>query len=261
MKSLIISLHDVAPGSFEMVRRWMELLGERNLPVSMLVIPGPWAGGNLSTDPSFQTWLKQVSLERNEVVLHGFSHQAKFHFPVKPWKVASGCVLARGCEEFWAINHTEARQRMMNGLAVFKQLGYAPSGFIAPGWLASDEAIDAMRELGFEYTNNHLRINDLAADRKYFAPVVCQRTSAFSSRFVLRLTMLLARALSMLNLPIRVAIHPADLHDPFIRRGILRIIDRSVASGYTPMTYKQFISNTRYVKNRSLEGQLGWVLP
>jgi hypothetical protein len=41
----------------------------------------------------------------------------------------------------------------------------------------------------------------------------------------------------------------------------LRIIDRSVASGYTPMTYKQFISNTRYVRNRSLEGQLGWVLP
>jgi hypothetical protein len=118
-----------------------------------------------------------------------------------------------------------------------------------------------MRELGFEYTNNHLRINDLAADRKYFAPVVCQRTSAFSSRFVLRFTMLLARALSLLNLPIRVAIHPADLHDPFIRRGILRIIDRSVASGYTPMTYKQFISNTRYVRNRSLEGQLGWVLP
>lgn len=135
MKSLIVSLHDVAPGSFEMVRRWMELLGERNLPVSMLVIPGPWAGGNLATDESFQTWLKQVSMERHEVVLHGFSHQAKFHFPVKPWKVASGCVLARGCEEFWAINHTDARQRMMNGLAVFSQLGYAHLGLLRRvGW-------------------------------------------------------------------------------------------------------------------------------
>jgi hypothetical protein len=261
MKSLIVSLHDVAPGSFEMVRRWMELLGERNVPVSVLVIPGPWSGGNLATDESFQAWLKQVSTDHHEIVLHGFSHQAKLHFPVKPWKVASGSVLARGCEEFWAINHSEARQRMLNGLAVFSLLGYEPSGFIAPGWLASDEAVEAMRELGFEYTNSHLRINDLVAEQKYFAPVVCQRTNTFSSRMVLRLTMLLSRALGIFNLPIRVAIHPADLHDPVIRRGILSIIDRAVASGYTAMTYEQFISNTRYVKDPAYQGQFGWVLP
>lgn len=261
MKSLIISLHDVAPGSFEMARRWMEQLHERNLPVSMLVIPGPWAGGDLATDGPFQTWLQQVSRFRHEIVLHGFSHQAKFHFPVRPWKVASGCVLARGCEEFWAINHSEARQRITNGLAVLSRLGYAPSGFIAPGWLASHEAIEAMRELGFEYTNSHVYIKDLVTNQKYFAPVVCQRTNAFSSRIVLRLTLLFSRILSLLSLPIRVAIHPADLHDPVVRRGILRIIDRAVAHGYMPMTYEQFISNTRYVKEKTWDGQLGWVFP
>ena len=74
MKSLIVSLHDVAPGSAETSRRWMELFDERNLAVSLLVIPGRWNGTELLSDEQFQNWLALNSSSKHEIVLHGLNH-------------------------------------------------------------------------------------------------------------------------------------------------------------------------------------------
>ena len=74
MKSLIVSLHDVAPATIDASRSWMNLLNERNLSVSMLVVPGPWRGGDLIGDDSFRNWLNETATDQHEVVQHGFSH-------------------------------------------------------------------------------------------------------------------------------------------------------------------------------------------
>lgn len=241
MRSLIVSLHDVAPGSFAASRKWMELFDSQKIAVSMLVIPGSWSGTSLSEDVLFQNWLKDVVKNKHEIVLHGYSHQAKIKLPFRPLKTLSGAVLARGCEEFWTLSQDEAQVRLKSGLAVLGQLGFKPSGFIAPGWLASKETVNALRLMSFGYTNSHFLVRDLARDKKFFAPVVCQRTGATSSRLVLRLTHILANVLGFLRLPIRIAVHPDDLHDPIIRAGIIRIVDRALARGYESVTYEKFI--------------------
>lgn len=244
MRSLIVSLHDVAPGSFAASRKWMELFDTQKIAVSMLVIPGSWSGASLSEDVPFQNWLKDVVKNKHEIVLHGYSHQARIKLPFRPIKTLSGAVLARGCEEFWTLSQDEAQVRLKSGLAVLGELGFKPCGFIAPGWLSSKETVSALRSMSFGYTNSHFFVRDLARDKKFFAPVVCQRTGAASSRLVLRLTQILANVLGFLRLPIRVAVHPDDLCDPVIRAGIMRIIDRALAQGYESVTYEKFVGLT-----------------
>ena len=67
---------------------------------------------------------------------------------------------AQGCAEFQNINYEEARERLQKGKAIFKKIGLAPKGFVAPGWLLSPESERAVQDERFAYTTllNGLRI-------------------------------------------------------------------------------------------------------
>ena len=245
MKSLIVSLHDVAPGSAETSRRWMELFDERNLAVSLLVIPGLWNGTELLADEQFQKWLTQVSSSSHEVVLHGLHHQMIEEPSTSSLKLISGRLFARGCQEFWALSKADAKALVSDGLNKLSSLGFKPSGFIAPGWLASAGTTQAISEIGFSYTTSHLLISDLLFEKRHFAPVVCQRPNAPTTRLVMLMTTLLAEILMALRLPLRIAVHPEDLHDAKLRKLILKIISRAVVNGYQSVTYDQFVTSKR----------------
>jgi predicted deacetylase len=244
MKSLIVSLHDVAPGSAETSRRWMELFDERNLAVSLLVIPGHWNGTELLADEQFQNWLALNSGSKHEIVLHGLHHQMIEEPRNSSLKSISGRLFARGCQEFWALSKADAKVLINDGLDKLSSLGYKPSGFIAPGWLASTGTKQAISEIGFSYTTSHLLISDLLFEKRHFAPVICQRPNAPTTRVVMLMTTLLAEILMALRLPLRIAVHPEDLHDAKLRKRILKIISRAVVNGYQSITYDQFVSNT-----------------
>ena len=81
---------------------------------------------------------------------------------------------------------------------------------------------------------------------QHFAPVVCQRPGSLSSGVIAHATKHLAVILRSLNLPLRVAVHPDDLHDPRLRNAILHVVDRAIADGYQSVTYERFMSNSRY---------------
>lgn len=245
MKSLIVSLHDVAPGSAETSRRWMELFDERNLAVSLLVIPGFWNGTELLADEQFQKWLAQISSSSHEIVLHGLNHQVIEEPSTNLFKLFSGRLFARGCQEFWALSKADAKAMVSDGLNKLSSLGYKPSGFIAPGWLASTGTKHAISEIGFSYTTSHLQISDLLFEKRHFASVICQRPNAPTTRLVMLMTTLLAEILMALHLPLRIAVHPEDLHDVKLRKRILKMISRAVVNGYQSITYDQFVTNTR----------------
>jgi predicted deacetylase len=223
----------------------MELFDERNLAVSLLVIPGLWNGTELLADEQFQKWLAQMSSSSHEIVLHGLNHQMIEEPSTSSLKLISGRFFARGCQEFWALSKADAKALVSDGLNKLSSLGYKPSGFIAPGWLASIGTKQAISEIGFSYTTSHLQISDLLFEKRHFASVICQRPNAPTTRLVMLMTTLLAEILMALRLPLRIAVHPEDLHDAKLRKRILKIISRAVVNGYQSITYDQFVTSKR----------------
>jgi predicted deacetylase len=136
--------------------------------------------------------------------------------------------------------------RLQKGLSTLAQLRYSPSGFIAPGWMTSPAAVQAVTEIGFDYLTSHFHVRDLVVGTQHFAPVVCQRPGSWSSGVIAHATKYLAGFLRSVNLPLRVAVHPDDLHDSRLRNTILHIVDQAIADGYQSVTYERFISNSRY---------------
>lgn len=233
----------------------MNLLNERNLSVSMLVVPGPWRGGDLIGDDSFCTWLRETATDRHEVVQHGFSHTIDHFDEPSIFGRLVGNFAARGCQEFWSISEPEARNRLHNGLAVLAKAGHRPVGFVAPGWLTSRAAVSAVRRVGFNYLTTHFLVRDFVSEKKYFAPVVCQRPSSASTATVAKLTKNLAMALRVANLPIRVAIHPDDLEQHETRDAIFSVIENAIKNGYKSETYASFIAARRELKFSLVDSQ------
>ena len=223
----------------------MELFDERNLAVSLLVIPGLWNGNELLADEEFQKWLAQISSSSHEVVLHGLNHKFTQEPSTSSLKLISGRFFARGCQEFWALSKADAKALVSDGLNKLSSLGYQPTGFIAPGWLASAGTTQAISEIGFSYTTSHLLINDLLFEKRHFAPVICQRPNSPTTRLVMLMTTLLAEILMALRLPLRIAVHPEDLHDAKLRKLILKLVSRAVVNGYQSITYDQFVTSKR----------------
>ena len=253
MKSLVISLHDVAPATFDASKKWINLLNERNLSVSMLVVPGPWRGGDLLGDNSFCTWLNETATDTHEVVQHGYSHTIDHEDEPGIFGRVVGNFAARGCQEFWGISETEARNRLQSGLAILAKVGHRPLGFVAPGWLTSRAAVGAVRRVGFNYLTTHFFVSDLVSNKRYFAPVVCQRPKSTSTSTVATMTKKLATALRVVKLPIRVAIHPDDLEQHETRDAIFAVIESAIANGYKSETYVSFIAARRELKYSLLD--------
>lgn len=238
MKRLMVSLHDVAPSTAEQSRRWLELLEARALRASLLVVPGTWHGANLHSSASFLEWLRQAEANGHEIVLHGWSHTRS----TRPTgaRGAVGALLGRGCEEFWSVRYAQALDLLQRGIAAMRSEGFEPSGFVAPGWLMSAETPRALRTVGLRYTTTHSRVVDVATMRSTRAIVSSQRPASRVGRFLALGTVRLVSAQATCSTPIRIAVHPADIAEPSLRRTNLRLCDIALGHGYSSMTYRDF---------------------
>lgn len=112
---------------------------------------------------------------------------------------------------------------IIQGLEVMAALGHRPEGFTAPGWLLSGEARQALAETGFSYTTTHLGVVDLQSDQ-------------------------MLRAVR--DLPIRLALHPEDLDDPYLRdskQALIQSMGLSPTSTYA-QRMKSFSQDTAGVR-------------
>ena len=73
---LVVSIHDVSPATAEQTRRWCDDADTLGIPVSLLVIPGPWRGMSLSDTPDYARVLTDRVRRGDEIVLHGWTHRA-----------------------------------------------------------------------------------------------------------------------------------------------------------------------------------------
>lgn len=236
MTRLVVSLHDVAPATAEQSRRWLELLEARSLRTSLLVVPGPWRGGEFRRAGAFHSWLRRAESNGHEVVLHGWEHNRPADAAGPRGRV--GALMARGCEEFWSASYADAMRRLSSGLNVLRDEGFNPTGFVAPGWLMSPDTISALRTCPLRYTVTHTRLIDLESLRDERIFVTSQRPASSVGRPLALATRALLASQTVLARPVRVAIHPADIAEPSLRRTNLMLCDAALGHGYTSLTYQ-----------------------
>lgn len=238
MKSLVVSLHDVSPHTWADCRR---ILAEIRVPVSLLVIPDHHGRGHFGNDPAFCEWLRGRVAGGDEVVIHGYFHRRaqRATESVRERLITQSYTAGEG--EFFDIGKAEALRLVGRAREDFRKAGLQPSGFIAPAWLLSKTAEDALRELGLSYTTRLRTVSDLQSGRVWASQSLC-----WSVRAVWRRLLSLAWNASLFHRMetaelMRIAVHPVDIAHPSIWTQIRRMISAS-ASFRRPMTYEKWVA-------------------
>ncbi|WP_280242215.1 polysaccharide deacetylase family protein [Nocardia abscessus] len=239
---LVVSVHDVAPASAAETARWCADADRFGIPVSLLVIPGPWRGKRLSGDPDYAAFLRERRRAGDDILLHGWSHRAG---PEGGWpRRAVGHAVARGAAEFAALNVGETAAKLHAATEVMAEAGLSTTGFTPPGWLASPGAEQALRTAGFTYTTSHFGAKDLGSGRRYRGFALSHRPGGgWSERFGAAMVDTMARRIAERGGLVRLALHPDDLSRPGLRDTTLRAIDAVLRTGAQATTYGELVGS------------------
>jgi predicted deacetylase len=241
--SLVVSIHDVAPSTAHAVRTWVGELDRRNVPATLLVVPGPWEGPPLRVDRELVAWLRGRAAVGDEIAQHGWAHRRVSGAPA--WRRAVASVVARGCAEFWSLDAREARRRLEVGRDVLCRAGLAPVGFTPPGWLASEPTLEVLAELGYRYTTSRHAVLDLSTGESHRVPALSQRSGGPGESIGRAVVDHWARRLARRGESARLALHPLDLASPALVASNLGAVDALLDSGAEPRTYRDFVSAHR----------------
>jgi uncharacterized protein len=233
--SLVVSVHDVSPATADQTARWCSDMDTLGIPVSLLVIPGPWRGMRFSDAPDYARVLATRIERGDDIVLHGWTHAAG---PEGPWaRRAVGRMVARGAAEFAALDVDQALPRLRAGQMTLAAAGLPTVGFTPPGWLASPGAVAALRQEGFHYLTTHRGLLDLRNGRRHRGFALSHRPGGFGEELGVALMRAWARRNTARRALVRIALHPDDLARPGLRDATLRTIEAALAAGATAQTY------------------------
>lgn len=232
---LVVSVHDVSPATAEQSRRWCADADSLGIPVSLLVIPGPWRDSSLADEPGYADVLRSRVAGGDELVMHGWAHVAG---PEGSWQRRALCrAVARGAAEFGALAEAEAAVRLASGQRVLAELGLTVRGFTPPGWLASPATNRALRRAGFRYTTSHWGLHDLRSGELRRGFALSHRPGGWTERLgAVALYQLARRGASRGGL-VRIALHPDDLLRPRLRDVTLRSVEAVLRAGARAVTY------------------------
>jgi len=238
---LLASIHDVSPRFEEEVDRFADLIGERTGTgrFAMLVVPDHWGAAPIVSNAAFRRKLRAWSDCGIEMFVHGW-----FHRDSDPRGFAARHMTA-GEGEFSSLDKNEALRRMGDGKALVEDcIGRNAAGFVAPAWLYSAGAREALREAGFEIAEDHFKVWQPTSQRQLCkGPVI---TWATRTRWRKASSIVFAAAgrrfLSMLPV-VRLAVHPADAGHPATLRSIGRALDflleRRKAGRYSDLLHRR----------------------
>lgn len=243
MFALIVSIHDVAPSTAGATRTWTDCLDARDVPATLLVIPGPWEGPPLRQDERLIAWLHERVERGDEIAQHGWTHRRVLGGP--RWRRAVSSVVARGAAEFAALDVAEATRRLSWGRRALANAGFDAVGFTPPGWLASPGTRVALEALGYRYVTSHTTVTDLVEQRGVRSVAVSHRPGGASERLGASVFRAVARHRARTGQSLRLALHPSDLGNPSLLRTTVEAIDVALDSGAVPTTYQHFLDTTR----------------
>ena len=247
MSVAVVSIHDVAPATHSESAHLLAHVEDLGMRASLLVIPGPWRGRHLGDDTRFVDWLRDARDRGHEVVAHGWEHLAVVDPTDRPrlTKRVGERVLSRGCAEFATLGLAEAERRASLSLSVLRSHGFAPNGFVAPGWSLSPAASRALVSVGFGYTTTRLAIADLTLSRSIPMPAVCHRPGSPVSPLAARMLVAVVEMRCRDRRSIRLALHPADVHDDRLERATRQALHALETSALELVTYDELVSSCR----------------
>lgn len=221
---VLVSLHDVAPATWERCRRVLDAVrAVADLPVTLLVVPA--YHGQCSAQPAFEARLTERLAARDELALHGYFHcDPQSPCGLVDW-LRRRVYTVEG--EFATLCQREASERIHLGQRWFAANGWPLAGFVAPAWLLGDgawAALHANREL--LYTSTLTQIHLLPAVASLRAPCLTYSTRTEWRRFgSLAWNRALARSTESLPV-VRLGLHPDDAEDHAVRRSWQRCLGR-----------------------------------
>jgi predicted deacetylase len=244
-KTLIVSLHDVHPGSQAAIAEQIAFLAERGVgATSLLVVPDFHHAAPVAKHSGFCEAVSAWQNDGHEIVLHGYFHDRR-ESPRENLATLFWTRLYTNREaEFLDLPLDEARVRLRRGRELFAERGWRTPGFIAPAWLMAPRLPALLTELGFTYTN---RLRDIVRLSRRGAVSIPAQSLCYSTRAGWRR---LASAvwnkqlfgkLCETNL-IRLSLHPRDLEFPLLRRQIDQIVRASLKRGFEPSTYADYVA-------------------
>jgi predicted deacetylase len=241
MKTLIVSIHDVHPGSLDAAIgqvEFCESLGIRRF--SILVVPDFHMRFPIEASPDLAAWLCHRERLGDEIVLHGLYHyNAEAAASPRGWFLNR--VYTSREAEFLNLDFETARSRIHDGRRRLEEIGLHPVGFIAPAWLMNQNVLRAIFGAGMFYTNT---VNSIVAASGRRIPC---RSLCYSSRSAWRRAGSLAWNSALWRAKrnhrvVRLSLHPQDLTVKAFRSHIAALISSAAARGFDPTTYSDFVT-------------------
>lgn len=247
-KRLLLSIHDVSPRFLPQIERLDAHFARHGDTdrIALLVVPDHWGEAPIARDPAFCAWLRRRHAGGAEIILHGWSHRDDGGDARGVIDRLRGRTMTAGEGEFLTLPHAEALRRMREGRDLLQQIIGAPvEGFVAPAWLYGPGALAALRDAGFAFAEDHLRVwRPATGDVLARSPVV---TWASRSRARLLSSLVAAAALRPILplLPIiRIGVHPGDVAAMSLMDSI-RATVRHARRTHRPARYGDLLSATR----------------
>ena len=255
-RSLVVSIHDVSPLTFEASRTILSALEKSGVRhCSLLVIPNHHQRGHFLDDKNFCEWLVAQGRAGHEIVIHGYTHKRERRRAESLWQKMMTRTYTADEGEFYDIDETRATGLLAKAREEFAEIGFHPPGFIAPAWLLSDAGEQALRKAEIAYTTRLGNVLHLATGVKHDA-----MSMVYSVRTAWRRAVSLVWNASLFhrlkpNPLLRVSIHLPDLG----HAAIWRQIDKYIALALEdrePMTYWEWVSSHSRLRSDPIHGHV-----
>ena len=239
-RKLIISFHDLHPGSWDCCRRFMERcrsLGVHTL--SLLLIPRYHGQPPFTENRAFANWLKEVSDRGYEICLHGYTHKAERPSGGYKERLVGNYYTNRE-GEFYQLSAKMARQKVSEGLRLLRQSKLPVYGFTAPAWLISAPARQALVELGFLYQSLWSKVELLQTGASIPASTLVYGSRNATYRMLSRAWIPFFHRWNQRAPLLRLAVHPIDFQYPSVEKRLYALLQNALQTR-TASTYRDLI--------------------
>jgi predicted deacetylase len=244
-RSMIVSLHDIAPSTWNTGKQILTDLGRHGVRISsILVVPDYHHEGSINKNQGFVSWLRELESDGHEIVIHGYFHERPRQSQQSLYGRFVTQVYTEDEGEFFDLNYEEALRRITIARDDFRAVGLKPFGFIAPAWLLGNEAERAARDAGMEYTTRLGAVRDLRSGEDFPSrSLVYSVRNEWRRRTSLCWNAMLGQ-IAKQDWLLRLSIHPVDYSHPAVWGQICRFLDRMVPQR-TVTTYQDWTSEWR----------------
>jgi uncharacterized protein len=245
-KHLIVSLHDLHRRSFPDVSRQKQLLSDWGVETASVLVVPEYHHDRKSIElyPRLIEQLCHWQDKGYELVPHGFYHD-RYGMRTRLKDLFMTRFYTNNEAEFLDLPIAEAEARVKRGRNMFSRFGWNTYGFIAPGWLMSPRLPEALRRLGYLYTNTLTEIIPLHGEKP--APSESTQSLCYSTRARWRRHASLLwnqRLFSQLRKTsvIRLSLHPRDFLYKPLRTQIEHFVKTALKEDFQPTTYADYVT-------------------